>query len=372
MAEDFSALEQLASESFYKAPTVVIITGNTNRRFHALSVCADTLAVHGHSVDCLSFSLDEKELNALKKYQVSKIKPYSFHVFKELYKAHEAPSRTKSFILIEMDVDLLKKFAFADHKVRTVLFTDMFVTSKEEGEELMDVMKVAIKKTSTLHTILSNDDVHNDISKDLFFLPLDLLPIHNHKTFGTTPISTYYFNNTDHDVVLKEGTSTQEFHIPFFAQCSSIKKEGIQGALALLRSEGITPSTCMSQGFPIIESQISDSIEYYWMGEETTTEEIHAVFQEAKHVCIGVSVYLSFEDIIEGYVESLDSILVVAENIAEATLFTEYFVKKEKDSFYSVVYAADKDDLKYLIPPLFEGHKVVYMFGELESFNTIT
>lgn len=361
----------MAAESFYKAPAVIVITGNTNRRLHTLSVCANTLAVNGYAVESFSFSLDKKELAKLQQYELPAIQSYSHGVFMDRYKAHEAPSHTKSFLLIEMDIDVVKDFKFADHKVRTIVFTDVFMKTKDGAEELMEAMHQVVKKASSLNTILSNDDVDREDTDGMYYLPLDMLSVRNHKTYGTTNISSYVLEQAEHDLSIREGKAVQKYHVPFFSKFSRIKQEGIEAALAMFLVEGIQPTTFMPQGFPLIEKDINEHVEYYWMGEETTEEEVHAILDVAKDICVGVSVYLSFENIIEEYVEKLGSILVVAENIAEATLFTEYFVKKEKNSFYSIVYASKKEDLKYLIPPLFEGHKVVYMFGEIDSFKEI-
>lgn len=381
MNQEILSTEDLAKTSantgaFYTAPKVIFLVGRSVRRFHTMCILAQMLDEMQLSFTFMSTSIKAHDLEAMQErlpFTSGSIIPYGFKKFKEIYASYQIPSPKQSLIVIEMDFAFLAKISFAEHEVQTLLLTDFAFEDPDFPEMLEERIIAQMKRASLLQTIVYNYDIEEDSrgqSKN-YYLPIDDIPIRTHSSFGRTTDSMMQFTLTD--IALTINMPNLRMDVPYDSHMTSIKREGYFAAVGLLLSERIITTTSKYVHMPLspwFEDTPSPLSTIVWMQFATLPEEMNAIISAHPYLCVSISVYLRFEQVIENRIIDLERLIVVAEKPEQEALFSEYFVQKEKDSYHTIVYIPEKDVLQEALPKITEGKPICYVFDELGSVKS--
>lgn len=359
--------------TFHTTAEVIVIAGDSVRRLFALTSMQHLLQQHGIQVTAFSMTLSHQDIVALEaKGGQLQIRPYSFGAFHAEYKTYEHPAEQKTVIIVEMTMEHLKTFRLAKHSVQTLIFTDLVCSDNDSCAELRDILVDQVRGTPSFQTILYNNDL-GELSKGAALLPVEDIPVRSHFSFGKSRVSTIHWSIVDN--ALMGSMPNAQVSLPVFdlPQSSLLRQEGIFAALSWLDISTLLAPEHITDGFgqlPLWEEH-HGPLTLFWSHpfEHRSDIQYLLAMPQSAYLCIGMGPYLRFEEIIEQRIEQFETILVVAEDQNQVSLFQEYFLQKEKDSYHVIIYLPELQQLTGIFRHVFARAKnVMMLFDTPASF----
>jgi len=317
------------------------------------------------NVVAFSQSLRPTELAALSgKNSQMHLRPYSYGAFIAEQKTFEHPMEQKSVIIIEMTLSQLRQFSLAKHHVQTLILTDLQCPDVDTCAEMRDYLTSQVRTTPTFQTILYNNDL-GEVSKDTVLLTVEDIPVRSHFSFGRSQVSTIHWSIEGE--LLQGSMPNAQVTLPVFDLPTStlLRQEGIFAALSWLDITTLLDPKVITTGYgalPLLEDH-HGPLTLFWARPFELRSDIDAVLTlpSSTYLCIGVGPYLRFEALIEERIEQFETILVVAEDQNQVSLFQDYFLSKERDSYHVIVYLPEIEALTSVFKHVFARAQAVTM-----------
>lgn len=375
LAKAIVTLDENSVGDFSTAATVVFLVGNSLRRLHAFWALMNILDTLEHPFTGLTSTLKKDELELMQSRMPlhhGSCDHYSTHTFQEAYKKHQVGSTKKAFIIIEMDFNLLSNISFSQHEVQTLLLTDFTFSDPDTPALLEERIISQMRRSSLLQTIVYNYDIgqYDDQKQSSFHLRLDDIPIRTHYSFGKTTDSLMQFIVNERTLMI--AMPNLQLRLPFDPHSTVMRKEGYFAAIGLLLAERVindTSSPTAQPSSPWLEEQLSPKLTALWAKYTTRPEELQAIIERCPRLCMSMSAYLRFEQTIENSIAELEKVIVVAEDKSQESVFSEYFVQKEKDSYHTIVYVPDAALLPEILPLLAGDDEFYLLFDDLHTYQ---
>lgn len=364
-------------KNIYKAPEVIVVVGNSIRRFYTTAFLQHVLNNTGHNVVALSLDLDMDERDTTEVYG-KYFQEYSPRTFKATYSSMEQPRDHKSYILLELHYEKLMELDLKKHNIKTMIFTDLRVENAEMAKEIKEYIDHQYHHSRVLDRIFYNTDA---VPKDLFsnqyhFLQVDELKIPRQWSFGETALAEFGFSvETKGNIICRHDSTSFQCSVAEEILLSTVKKDGLFGALAYVMEEDIsweliTETISHLPTLPYMEEYKDEEL-YLWTRPVLMGDAVWDGVKQQHTLCIGASIYLYNETLIEKSIDDIKHILVVAEHPVEAEFYAEYFLEKEQQSMHKVVFYPSLQHLPHILRGLFKSEKIMYMFEYLPTFKSV-
>lgn len=363
----------LAAGAFHTTAEVIVIAGNSVRRLFALTAMLRLLGQLEITCSAFSMTLTHEDIVALEaKGGKLPIHPYRTGAFQAEYKTYEHPAEQKAVIIVEMDLHQLRTFRLQKHSVQTLILADLVCTDGDTCAELRDILVDQVRSTPTFQTILYNNDL-GTLPTGAALLPVEDIPVRSHFSFGKSRVSTIHWSLEGERLL--GSMPNAHVNLPAFdlPESSTLRQEGVFAALSWLQINTLLEPERISDGYghlPLWEEH-HGPLTLFWSRPFTERDDIQYLLAmpQSAYLCIGVTPYLRFEEILEERIEQFETILVVAEDQNQVSLFQEYFLQKERDSYHVIIYLPQIDDLTAVFRHVFTRAKSVMMlFDQPASF----
>lgn len=365
-------VDPVSQEDYYTAPRVLFVVGNSLRRLHTVSMLAHMLDELQISFACFYSSLSQEEFSIFAErfaYVHGHIAAYRYAGFKEQYVKFQKPSKTPCYIIIEMNFDFLSKISFAEHEVQSLLLTDFSFLDADTPEDLEQRIIAQMKRTPSLQSMVYHFDMqqYSSTAQKRYLLQVEDIPIRTHYSFGRTVDSMIQLIPQEHSLILT--MPNMQCAVPYDNQMTKVAEEGYFAALALLASERVLTSmqTITRPALsPWLEDMLSPKRTIMWGAYIQEAEEMNAILDKHQFLCVSMSIYLRFEQVIENRITEVGQIFVVPERDDQEVVFGEYFVQKEKDSYHTIIYVPEKQLLEEVLHSMGGEHTYCMVFDDLE------
>lgn len=350
-----------------------MVAGDSVRRLYTVATLLHLLPQHRMDVVAFSQSLRPAELTDLAaKAPGLVLRPYSHGAFAAEYKTYEHPAERKAVIIVEMTLGQLRNFSLSKHHVQTLLLTDLQCPDAETCADMREYLVGQVRTTPTFQTVLYNNDL-GDIAKDAVLLTVEDIPVRSHFSFGRSQVSTIHWSIEGEQ--LQGSMPNAQVTLPVFdlARTSLLRQEGIFAALSWLDITTLLDPAVITAGFgglPLLEEH-HGPLTLFWARPFELRSDIQHVLtlESSRYLCIGMGPYLRFEELIEQRIEQFETILVVAEDQNQVSLFGDYFLQKERDSYHVLLYLPDLSSLTSVFSHVFaRASNVTMMFDAPMSF----
>ncbi len=367
-------MDQNSAGNVYKAPEVILVVGNSLRRFHTAIYLRDILTFCKHHVDTFTTTLDFDDEQTKVKYAPYFTK-HDYKSFKLAYEEVEGARSHKAYIIIEVSLDVLPAFPISKHNVKTILFTDMRMGKKEQPAEVKEYIDHEYHHSHILDRLIYNTNTvpKAEFADQYFFVQVDEISIPRQYSFGASSMSTCGFDIDEVITVTHEGKKSSCARPAIID--GVIKSESLMGAISYALEEDLALGDIEGSFQHLTALPLFDEVKaegtMLWTRPMILGDAIWDALQSEQALCIGVSIYLYNEDLIERSIDKVSQIVVVAEQEAESELYTEYFLKKERQSDHKIIYTSSRGFLPHIPSTLFNSEKIMYIFEYLDTFKNI-
>lgn len=359
--------------AFHTTAEVIVIAGDSVRRLFALAAMCRLLQQHHVAFSAFSMTFTHEDVQALEeKGGAQQVRPYSYSAFHTEYKTYEHPAEQKAVIVVEMDLNQLREFRLQKHSVQTLILTDFVCPDADTCADLRDILVDQVRNTPTFQTILYNNDLGN-LPPGAVLLPVEDIPVRSHFSYGKSRVSAIHWSLEGE--ALEGSMPNARVNLPAFdlATSSLLRQEGIFAALSWLQISSVLVAENIVDGygrFPLWEEH-HGPLTLYWSRPFVQREDVQYLLAlpQSKFLCIGMGPYLRFEEIIEQRIEQFETILVVAEDQNQVSLFQEYFLQKERDSYHVIIYLPEIEQITAVFRHVFtRAQNVMMLFDHPASF----
>ncbi len=347
----------------------VLIVGATQRRLHLFHILLSALQRKDMQVLAQSASLSHEMKKKLERMHID----MNFDVYKLGSGFHRTDE--KSILLVEMTYEqFLIENTDALHEALLVL-ADLRIEDTLFGQDIKDkIAQMNAKKQ--LKEVLYNVDTVSKREEGIshHYIDIESILSENVIGYGRSPLSSIHFDIQDDVLNIMTKTESHEIQIEHISAYSYLKQEGLFGAIAvLLQYDFFDKETCSKlETYPFLERDSGNIEVLVWTFGAIHPDEFDALLRIPTYtnVAMGLANYLRFEDIIERNIERFETVLVVAEDEAQAELLGDYFLSKEHDSYHSIIFVPNSSEMRTSLQRVFRGQekKILYLFDNIGTF----
>jgi len=365
---------------FENVPHLILVTGETIRRLHTFAMLVKELSELGKEVHSFTSTYTGKQLKRLQ--QNHKQVPYDIFKVNKVKKAiNDSVTGKKKvdFIIVEAltrDVLLNNLLSLP---VKTMIFSDLRARTNMEAQEAASMLLASMKKNPTLQRVLVNADT--TLKKYEGFQPsyIEIKPTEKVDMvhYGRSELAGIRFTPEEDTLTIDSVGDQYKHDVPSLKDYSLLKKEGLFAALSFLYKEELLEQAQLwdIDSVPFLENHSGDDEQFVWTEGLNYPDELKELIHISKYknVCIGLTNYLRFEEVIESDIHLFDTLLVVAENDTQAELLGDYFLNKEKGSYHSIIFVPDRTEMRTALQRIFRSQNkpILYLFDNISTFQNI-